>query len=89
MEKKESENISFDSPDLTTDGCLKKRWKIINGKRCLIKGGSNPYRQQTFNEVIATKSWLGWGSNTFRIVFFGRMENRTAYAGTLSRQIPN
>lgn len=53
--EKESENISFDSPDLTTDGCLKKRWKIINGKRCLIKGGSNPYRQQTFNEVIATK----------------------------------
>ena len=53
--EKESENISFDSPDLTTDGCLKKRWKIINGKRCLIKGGSNPYRQQAFNEVIATK----------------------------------
>lgn len=53
--EKESENISFDSPDLTTGGCLKKRWKIINGKRCLIKGGSNPYRQQPFNEVIATK----------------------------------
>lgn len=54
-EKIGSKNISFDSPDLTTDGCLKKRWKIINGKRCLIKGGSNPYRQQPFNEGIATK----------------------------------
>lgn len=34
---------------------MKKRWKIINGKRCLVKGGSNPFQQQPFNEVIATK----------------------------------
>lgn len=47
--------INFSSPDNTSDGNLKKRWKIIDGKRCLIKGGSNPYRQQPFNEVIATK----------------------------------
>ena len=33
---------------------MKKRWKIINGKRCLIKGGSNSFRQQPFNEVIAS-----------------------------------
>ena len=31
-----------------------RRWKIMNGKRCLVKGGSNPFRQQPFNEVIAT-----------------------------------
>lgn len=31
----------------------KKRWKIIDGKRCLVKGGSNPFRQQPLNEVIA------------------------------------
>lgn len=49
-----SKNISFHSPDNTSDGFLKKRWKIINNKRCLIKGGSNPYIQQPFNEVIAT-----------------------------------
>ena len=36
------------------DGNLKKRWKILDGKRCLIKGGSNPFRQQPFNEVIAS-----------------------------------
>jgi hypothetical protein len=47
--------LDFSSPDSTSDGNLKKRWKIIDGKRCLIKGGSNPYRQQPFNEVIATK----------------------------------
>lgn len=49
-----SKNISFNSPDNTSDGFLKKRWKIINNKRCLIKGGSNPYIQQPFNEVIAS-----------------------------------
>ena len=48
-------DFDFSSPDNTSDGCLKKRWKIIDGKRCLIKGGSNPFRQQPFNEVIATK----------------------------------
>ncbi len=47
--------LDFLSPDATTDGCLKKRWKIIDGKRCLVKSGSNPFRQQPFNEVIACK----------------------------------
>ena len=46
--------LNFKSPDSTTGGNLKKRWKIIDGKRCLIKGGSNPYRQQPLNEVIAS-----------------------------------
>ncbi len=47
--------LDFSSPDCTSDGNLKKRWKIIDGKRCLIKGGSNPYRQQPLNEAIATE----------------------------------
>ena len=50
---KKADNLNFSSPDSTSDGNLKKRWKIIDGKRCLIKGGSNPFRQQPFNEVIA------------------------------------
>ena len=45
--------MDFSSPDNTSDGTLKKRWKIINGARCLIKGGSNPFHQQPFNEVIS------------------------------------
>ncbi len=52
---KRADGFDFSSPDNTSDGCLKKRWKILDGKRCLIKGGSNPFRQQPFNEVIATK----------------------------------
>lgn len=49
-----ADGFDFHSPDNTSDGCLKKRWKIINGKRCLIKAGSPPFMQQPFNEVIAT-----------------------------------
>lgn len=52
---KNMEGFDFSSPDNTSDGCLKKRWKLINGKRCLVKGGSDLARQQPFNEVIATK----------------------------------
>ena len=43
------------SPDNTSDGWLKKKWKIINGKRCLIKGGSGAIQQEPYNEVIASK----------------------------------
>lgn len=34
------EGFDFSSPDNTSDGFLKKRWKMIGGKRCLIKAGS-------------------------------------------------
>ena len=47
-------DIDFVSPDNTSDGNLQKRWKIIDGKRCLLKSGSTPFRQQPFNEAIAT-----------------------------------
>lgn len=41
------------SPDNTTNGVLPKRWKIIDGTRCLLKGGTRPWRQEPFNEVFA------------------------------------
>lgn len=48
------DGFNFNSPDITTEGCLKKRWKIIDGKRCLVKSGTAPLMLQPFNEVIAT-----------------------------------
>ncbi len=48
------ENPDFMSPDNTSEGVLKKKWKIINGDRCLIKSGGKPFTQQPFNEVVAT-----------------------------------
>lgn len=53
---KATDAAGFDlrSPDNTSDGYLKKRWKIIGGKRCLLKAGSNPFMQQPFNEAAAS-----------------------------------
>ena len=47
--------IDLRSPDWTCDGNLRKRWAILDGKRCLVKAGSGPFHQQPFNEVIASK----------------------------------
>jgi len=68
-----AEDFDFSSPDNTSDGCLKKRWKIIDGKRCLIKGGSGLEKQQTFNEVIAAKimHMLGIPHVPYRLIWDG------------------
>lgn len=64
-------DFDFLSPDNTSDGNLKKRWKIINGKRCLLKSGSELFRQQPFNEVIASKIMerLGIDHVSYRIIW--------------------
>ena len=43
------------SPDNTSDGWLRKKWVILDGKRCLVKGGSGVNRQEPYNEVIASR----------------------------------
>ena len=48
-------DIDLRSPDWTCDGNLRKRWAILDGKRCLVKAGSGPFQQQPYNEVIAAK----------------------------------
>ncbi len=50
--KPKSESLNMMSPDCTADGYLKKKWKIVDGERCLVKGGAN-FFQEPFNEVIA------------------------------------
>ncbi|MDR3171848.1 MAG: excisionase [Treponema sp.] len=49
-----AEELNLMSPDNTSDGWLKKKWVIAEGKRMLLKGGSLPAYQEPFNEVIAT-----------------------------------
>ena len=49
-----SDSMSLISPDNTSDGQLIKKWKMADGKRVLIKGGSNPYQQEPLCEVIAS-----------------------------------
>ncbi len=50
-----SDALDIFSPDNSSDGNLKKKWKIINGNRYLVKGGNSFNNQEPFNEVIATR----------------------------------
>lgn len=52
--KPQSKKVNLISPDSASDGWLKKRWKIIGDKRCLLKGGSRPFYQEPLNEQIAS-----------------------------------
>ena len=49
-----SGSISLFSPDNTANGNLKKKWKISDGKRILIKGSCAPFFQEAYNEVISS-----------------------------------
>ena len=49
-----SDRVSLMSPDNTSDGWLKKKWAILEGRRCLIKGGSGAIQQEPYNEVLAS-----------------------------------
>ena len=53
--KDSDDDINYWSPDNTTNGNLKKCWRIIDGKRVLLKSGSYPFQQQPFSEVIASR----------------------------------
>ena len=50
-----NKKINFVSPDNTSDGWLLKKWIIKDNERFLLKGGSKPYEQEPFNEVLASK----------------------------------
>ena len=45
--------MDYRSPDGTADGMMPKRWKIIDGRRFLMKGGTGGWQQQPVNEEIA------------------------------------
>lgn len=46
---------SLKTPDNTSNGDLKKSWKIIDEKRILLKAGRLPYNQEPFNEILASE----------------------------------
>jgi len=52
-EPRDAEQVNLMSPDNTSDGWLRKKWVISDGKRLLMKGGSGPYQQEPLNEIIA------------------------------------
>ncbi|MCR5185100.1 MAG: excisionase [Bacilli bacterium] len=67
---KRKKELNLSSPDSTSVGNLKKRWKIINNKRVMMKGGSNPYRQEPFNEVVASEIASILGLDSVQYSFF-------------------
>lgn len=54
-------NINPLTPDASSNGWLKKKWTIIDGKRYLAKAGSVPLLQQPYNEVAASQIMQGLG----------------------------
>lgn len=46
--------VNLSSPNSTLGGDLLKKWKIIDGKRVLLKSGVGFVNQEPFNEVTAT-----------------------------------
>ncbi len=59
------QDIDLMSPCNTSDGWLKKKWKILDAKRCLIKAGSNPFMQEPINEVFGTRLHQRLGCNNY------------------------
>lgn len=54
-------NINPLTPDASSNGWLKKKWTIIDGRRYLAKAGSVPLLQQPYNEVAASQIMQGLG----------------------------
>lgn len=47
--------VNLSSPNSTLGGDLLKKWKIVNGKRVLLKSGVGFVNQEPYNEVLATR----------------------------------
>lgn len=47
-------NIDLISPNNTSDGWLKKKWKIVNNERVLLKAGSGSELQEPLNEEFVS-----------------------------------
>lgn len=61
--KPRGNSINIHSPNNTSQGNLKKKWVIQNGKRILVKGGSGTEQLEPFNEVLASEIYKRLGIN--------------------------
>lgn len=48
-------SLNLTSPNSTLGGDLRKKWKVSNGRRVLVKSGVGAFNQEPYNEVIATE----------------------------------
>ena len=63
--KSTTDTLNYSSPDWTLNGTLEKRWKSRKGEILLCKKGSEPFYQQPYNEVIASKILKKLGCDNF------------------------
>lgn len=75
-----SKDLDMFSPDNSSDGNLRKKWKIIDGKRYLIKSGNTFNNQEPFNEVIATRLYEKILAADDFVPYFLIKENNTYYS---------
>ena len=55
MERPDYARVNLTSPNSTVGGDLRKKWKIIDGRRVLVKSGVGFVNQEPYNEVVATE----------------------------------
>ncbi len=60
-----SSNLPIYSPGSSTQGDLLKKWMILDGKRCLIKGNRGANSQNSLNEIVATLVHQKQGSQPY------------------------
>jgi hypothetical protein len=77
-EPTDPDRVSLMSPDNTSDGWLRKKWIIVDGKRSLMKGGSGVFQQEPFSEVIASAIMRRQGIN--HIPYTLTIENGKPYS---------
>lgn len=75
-----SGNPNLMSPNSTLGGDLNKKWKIVNGKRILVKGGTGSTRQEVLNEVVATALYNRLLSRNDYVPYFLFEENGRIYS---------
>lgn len=78
--QKSSGNPNLMSPNSTLGGDLNKKWKIVNGRRILVKGGTGSTRQEVLNEVVATALYNRLLSRNDYVPYFLFEENGRIYS---------
>ena len=48
-------SLNLTSPNSTLGGDLRKKWKLVDGRRVLVKSGVGVFNQEPYNEVVATE----------------------------------
>lgn len=71
-----SDPVQEYTPNSSLQGELEKSWRIINGKRMLVKGNKKEVSTESINEVIATEFHEMQGYDNFTKYSLTKIENK-------------